>query len=112
MPAMRWVSRERAFATRPRIWCTSFMQACSERADMLAARVAKLIALKKSERAQRKVAVVLFNFPPNAGSTGTAAFLSVFESLYNTLAAMQRAGYHVELPPSARRHVRVDPGGT
>jgi len=74
------------------------MQACSERADMLAARVAKLIALRRSERADRKVAVVLFNFPPNAGSTGTAAFLSVFESLYNTLAAMQRAGYTVELP--------------
>ncbi len=74
------------------------MQACSERADMLAARVAKLMALRRRERADRKVAVVLFNFPPNAGSTGTAAFLSVFESLYNTLAAMQRAGYSVDLP--------------
>ena len=74
------------------------MQTCSERADMLAARVSKLIALRRRERADRKVAVVLFNFPPNAGSTGTAAFLSVFESLYNTLAAMRRAGYSVDLP--------------
>jgi len=74
------------------------MQVCTERADMLAARVAKLIALRRSERANRKVAAVLFNFPPNAGSTGTAAFLAVFESLYNTLAAMQRAGYTVDLP--------------
>ena len=76
------------------------MQACSERADMIAARVDKLVALRRSERADRRIAVVLFNFPPNAGSTGTAAFLSVFESLYNTLAAMQRAGYTVELPES------------
>ncbi len=76
------------------------MQACSERADMLAARVTRLITLRQTERADRKVGVVLFNFPPNAGSTGTAAFLSVFESLYNTLAAMQRAGYTVELPES------------
>ncbi len=76
------------------------MQVCSERADMLAARVAKLIALRQRERKQRKIAVVLFNFPPNAGSTGTAAFLSVFESLYNTLAAMQRSGYTVDLPDS------------
>ena len=74
------------------------MQVCSERAEMLAARVAKLIALRRAERADRKVAAVLFNFPPNAGSTGTAAFLAVFESLYNTLAAMQRAGYTVDLP--------------
>jgi magnesium chelatase subunit H len=35
--------------------------------------------------AERKVAVVLFNFPPNAGNTGTAAYLSVFASLFNTL---------------------------
>jgi len=76
------------------------MQVCSERADMLAARVDKLIALRKVARAERRVAIVLFNFPPNAGSTGTAAFLAVFESLYNTLAAMQRAGYTVDLPDS------------
>jgi magnesium chelatase subunit H len=82
------------------------MQSCIERAEMLAARVAKLVALRRSEHAQRKVAVVLFNFPPNAGSTGTAAFMSVFESLYNTLAAMQRAGYTVDLPADvdALRH--------
>jgi magnesium chelatase subunit H len=61
------------------------MQTCSERADVLAARVGKLIDLRRSERAQRKVAAVIFNFPPNAGNTGTAAFLAVFESLFNTL---------------------------
>jgi magnesium chelatase subunit H len=76
------------------------MQICSERADALAGRVAKLIDLRRSERAQRRVAAVLFNFPPNAGNTGTAAFLGVFESLYNTLVAMQRAGYTVEVPDS------------
>jgi magnesium chelatase subunit H len=74
------------------------MVASVERAAMLAARVAKLVALRRSTLAERKVGVVLFNFPPNAGNTGTAAFLAVFESLYNTLAAMQREGYTVELP--------------
>ena len=74
------------------------MVASAERAAMLAARVAKLVALRRSALSERKVAVVLFNFPPNAGNTGTAAFLAVFESLFNTLAAMQREGYSVELP--------------
>jgi magnesium chelatase subunit H len=76
------------------------MQVCSERADALAARVAKLVDLRRSERAQRKVACVLFNFPPNAGNTGTAAFLAVFESLHNTLRAMQQQGYTVDVPAS------------
>jgi magnesium chelatase subunit H len=74
------------------------MHSCPERAGMLAARVAKLVALRRAARAERKVGIVLFNFPPNAGNTGTAAHLSVFESLYGTLAAMQAAGYRVELP--------------
>lgn len=76
------------------------MHSCIERADALAARVGKLVDLRRSERAERRVAAVVFNFPPNAGATGTAAFLSVFESLYNTLAAMAREGYTVTMPAS------------
>jgi magnesium chelatase subunit H len=76
------------------------MHSCPERAMMLAARVTKMVALRRSERSRRKVAVVLFNFPPNAGNTGTAAYLSVFESLYRTLDGMKDAGYTVEMPAS------------
>jgi magnesium chelatase subunit H len=77
------------------------MVAHAERAAMLAARVARLIAMRRAARAERKVAIVLFNFPPNAGNTGTAAYLSVFESLFSTLGALQRAGYRVDVPRTA-----------
>ncbi len=73
---------------------------CSERAEMLAQRVGRLVDLRRAQRAERKVALVIFNFPPNAGATGTAAFLSVFESLFNTLTAMKNEGYVVEVPAS------------
>ena len=76
------------------------MHSCIERADLLAARVGKLVDLRRSQRAERKVAAVVFNFPPNAGATGTAAFLSVFESLFNVMKAMQREGYTIEVPAS------------
>ena len=76
------------------------MHSCPERAIMLAARVSKLVALKRSERSARKVAIVLFNFPPNAGNIGSAAYLSVFESLLHTLTAMKAQGYQVNLPES------------
>jgi magnesium chelatase subunit H len=78
----------------------SRMVACPERSEMLAARVARLVALRRKDRAARKLAVVLFNFPPNAGAAGTAAYLSVFASLRNTLVALENAGYLVETPPS------------
>ncbi|MEJ1159230.1 magnesium chelatase subunit H [Prosthecomicrobium sp. N25] len=76
------------------------MSVHAERAAMLAARVDRLVQLRRKARAERKVAVVLFNFPPNAGATGTAAFLSVFESLFNTLKGLASDGYRVELPAS------------
>ena len=76
------------------------MHSCIKRADALAGRVGKLVDLRRSQRADRKVAAVIFNFPPNAGNTGTAAFLGVFESLYNTMAAMAREGYTVDMPAS------------
>ena len=74
------------------------MHSCPERADILAARVGKLIALRKADKAERRVGIVLFNFPPNAGNVGTAAYLSVFASLLTTLRALKQDGYDVELP--------------
>jgi magnesium chelatase subunit H len=74
------------------------MHSCPERALMLAARVGRLVAMRRASRAERKVGIVLFNFPPNAGNTGTAAYLSVFESLYRTLESMQTSGYKVDMP--------------
>lgn len=76
------------------------MVACPERAEMLAARVSKMIALARADRAERRIAAVLFNFPPNAGAAGTAAQLSVWESLYRTLLRLSAEGYTVEVPAS------------
>lgn len=71
-----------------------------ERVERAAERVAHLVSLRRTPPADRKVAVVLFNFPPNAGNTGSAAYLAVFPSLQRTLAAMKEAGYTVDLPSS------------
>ena len=76
------------------------MHVCIDRAEMLASRVERMVALRRSQRAERKLAIVLFNFPPNSGAIGSAAFLSVFASLYNTLKSLKEAGYTVNLPAS------------
>jgi len=76
------------------------MRSCPERAEALAARVAKLVALRRSQRAARKLAIVLFNYPPNAGATGTAAHLAVWESLHATLHRLAAEGYDLEPPAS------------
>ncbi|MGJ4968699.1 MULTISPECIES: magnesium chelatase subunit H [unclassified Bradyrhizobium] len=74
------------------------MASLPERATQLAARVARLVELRRSARAARKLGVVLFNFPPNGGSAGTAAYLSVFESLHNVMTSLRAAGYTIDVP--------------
>jgi magnesium chelatase subunit H len=69
-----------------------------ERVQMLTSRVEKLISLRNKKRKQKKIGIVLFNFPPNAGNTGTAAHLSVFASLFNTLKSLKKEGYEVDVP--------------
>jgi magnesium chelatase subunit H len=79
---------------------TRSMLPCPERAEALAARVERLIALRRTPAADRRVATVLFNFPPNAGAAGTAAQLAVWESLHRTLERLSADGYTVEVPAS------------
>jgi magnesium chelatase subunit H len=79
---------------------TASMRSIPERAQRLAARVAKLVALRRTPKRERNVSIVLFNYPPNGGAVGTAAFLSVFESLHRTLLALRKEGYDVEVPQS------------
>jgi len=74
------------------------MVAHPERAALLAGRIEKLVSLRRKKAQDRKVAIVLFNFPPNAGATGTAAHLDVFGSLFNTMKALKADGYDVEIP--------------
>jgi len=79
---------------------TRRMLPCPERAGALADKVARLVELRMAPRSERRVAAVLFNFPPNAGAAGTAAHLAVWESLHRTLQRLSAEGYTVEVPQS------------
>ena len=72
-----------------------------DRVETVADRIAKLVRLRRTPREERRLAIVLFNFPPNAGNTGSAAYLAVFPSLQRVLASLKEQGYRVDLPPSA-----------
>lgn len=76
------------------------MAPCPERVASLAEKTHRLASLRQKRNAAKKVGIVLFGFPPNAGAAGTAAYLSVFESLHNTLQAMRADGYSLEVPAS------------
>ncbi|MFN3846035.1 MAG: magnesium chelatase subunit H [Paracoccaceae bacterium] len=84
---------------------TRAMAPCFERIIALADKVKRLALLRRSQVGERKVGIVLYGFPPNAGAAGTAAYLSVFESLHNMLHAMRDIGYRVD-PPATVEDLR------
>ncbi|MBD2307621.1 magnesium chelatase subunit H [Chroococcidiopsis sp. FACHB-1243] len=78
-----------------------------ERVQRLVARLQKWIALRQKPAAERKIAIILYGFPPGYGATGTAALLNVPRSLLKFLQALKDRGYTVgDLPEDGEELIR------
>ena len=71
-----------------------------DRCQRIARRLKRWNRLQTAARAEIKLALVLYCFPPNKGNIGTAADLDVFASLFDTLGRFKHEGYEVTLPES------------
>ncbi|NET32525.1 MAG: magnesium chelatase subunit H [Cyanothece sp. SIO1E1] len=70
-----------------------------ERLQRLTGRLKHWIALRQTPPADRKLAIILYGFPPGYGATGTAALLNVPRSLLKLLQSLKAQGYTVgDLP--------------
>jgi len=78
-----------------------------ERVKRLTGRVKRWIQLRKTPPDQRRIAIILYGFPPGYGATGTAALLNVPRSLLKFLHALKKQGYTVgELPEDGEELIR------
>ncbi|HEY9649000.1 MAG TPA: cobaltochelatase subunit CobN, partial [Chroococcidiopsis sp.] len=78
-----------------------------ERVKRLTGRIKAWIALRHKPNRDRKVAIILYGFPPGYGATGTAALLNVPQSLLKLLQALQAQGYSVgDLPEDGETLIR------
>jgi magnesium chelatase subunit H len=59
--------------------------------------------LRLKPKADKKLAITVFSFPPDKGNVGTAAYLDVFGSIHRVLEEMRARGYQVgDVPRSAK----------
>jgi magnesium chelatase subunit H len=78
-----------------------------ERVKRLTGRLKRWIALSKTPPSERKIAIILYGFPPGYGATGTAALLNVPRSLLKFLHALKDQGYKIgELPEDGEQLIR------
>ncbi|HEX2913834.1 MAG TPA: cobaltochelatase subunit CobN [Chloroflexia bacterium] len=101
-------------ATEPRVYAAGAergpdkaLYAMPEETVRLARRAARFARLHHLPNSQKKVAITLFNFPPNKGNVGTAAYLAVFESVYRLLVRLKAEGYQVDLPADTEEFRRM-----
>lgn len=79
-----------------------------ERVDRLINRVKNWINLRQKPPAQRKIAIILYGFPPGYGAVGTAALLNVPRSLIKLLTALKEQGYTVgDFPSDGEELIRL-----
>jgi len=67
--------------------------------DRVAKRVARIgnyIKLRRTENSRKRVALVIYNYPPGEHNVGSAAYLDVFSSLEAILRKLREEGYLVE----------------
>ncbi|CAM9541800.1 unnamed protein product [Heterosigma akashiwo] len=74
-----------AAGSRPSRWCRSASPGWRQRRAWA--------ALRRTPPARRKVAILVYGFPPNCGAVGTAALMDVPRSLEQVLHALSKEGY-------------------
>jgi magnesium chelatase subunit H len=78
-----------------------------DRAKRLTSRINNWVKLGRTPPSERKIAIILYGFPPGYGAAGTAALLNVPKSLLNFLHKLQAAGYTVgEIPADGEELIR------
>ncbi|MDF5736092.1 MULTISPECIES: magnesium chelatase subunit H [unclassified Nostoc] len=78
-----------------------------ERVQRLIGRVKSWVALRQKPASERKIAIILYGFPPGYGAVGTAALLNVPRSLLKFLHALKEQGYTVgDLPEDGEELIR------
>ncbi len=78
-----------------------------ERVKRLTGRLKNWIKLRQKDALERKVAILLYGFPPGYGAVGTAALLNVPRSLIKLLQALKEQGYTIgELPEDGEELIR------
>ncbi|MEG4445378.1 cobaltochelatase subunit CobN [Microcoleus sp. AT9_B5] len=79
-----------------------------DRAKRLTSRINNWVKLGRTPPSERKIAIILYGFPPGYGAAGTAALLNVPKSLLNFLHKLQAAGYTVgEIPADGEELIRM-----
>lgn len=68
------------------------------RVDRITSRIRNWIRLRKIPNRDRRVAIIIYSYPPGDGNTGGASYLDTFVSVKRMLETLKEEGYTVGIP--------------
>lgn len=77
----------------------------ADRVNLLADRALKWANLGAKPKADKKIAITIFSFPPDKGNVGTAAYLDVFDSIKAVLQRLKDEGYDIGDAPMEKEAI-------
>ncbi|QYZ80167.1 magnesium chelatase subunit H [Methanofollis formosanus] len=69
-----------------------------DRIDRICGRLKNWLRLKRTPNAEKRVAVLVYDYPPGEGNIGGAAYLDVFVSVKRLMEHLREEGYTLEVP--------------
>ena len=69
-----------------------------DRVERIAGRLRNWLKLKQKPNNEKRLAIIVYGYPPGEGNIGKAAYLDVFLSVKRLLERLKESGYEVELP--------------
>ncbi|MDP3565213.1 MAG: cobaltochelatase subunit CobN, partial [Methanoregula sp.] len=74
------------------------IQPIEDRLQRIAGRIRNWIALRHKANRDKKVAIIIYSYPPGDGNLGGASYIDTFVSLRRLLETLRDQGYTVEIP--------------
>ncbi len=68
-------------------------KAIEDRVDRISGRVLRRLALKYKLNAEKKIALIIYDYPPGEANVGSAAYLDTFKSVEAILGRLREEGY-------------------
>lgn len=74
------------------------MDAIDDRISRISSRIRSWIHLRREQNGRKRIALIIYNYPPGEENLGRASYLDVFASLKRLLRALKDAGYTLSIP--------------
>ncbi|MEM4525339.1 MAG: cobaltochelatase subunit CobN [Methanothermobacter sp.] len=81
-----------------------------ERMEKFSKRILNWLKLKNKDNHEKKIAIIIYNYPPGEANLGSAGYLDVFKSLERFLKKLKEQGYDLKIPEKNLKDLLLDKG--